>query len=90
MVRKDWKYIYWPQVHVDQLFNLAEDPLEMNDLAINITEENLVRLNEMKIRHKELQYRAMEPIVPGSKCDSLWAPGTKIPEDAPPCYQTEL
>ena len=91
LVRKDWKYIHFPEKDFDQLFNLVEDPLEMNDLATNITEENLVRLNEMKIRHKELKYKVMEPIIPGSECDPLRAPGSQIPENAPACYEmTEL
>jgi arylsulfatase A-like enzyme len=34
MVRsQDWKLIYYPMIQRTQLFNLAEDPEEMNDLA---------------------------------------------------------
>jgi arylsulfatase len=33
LVRKDWKYMYWPDDDVEQLFDLKNDPREENDLA---------------------------------------------------------
>lgn len=33
LVRKDWKYFYWPDFDREQLFHLTEDPIEENDLA---------------------------------------------------------
>jgi arylsulfatase A-like enzyme len=33
LVRKDWKYMLWPDFETEQLFHLAADPLEENDLA---------------------------------------------------------
>jgi choline-sulfatase len=34
MVRsQDWKLIYYPMIRKTQLFNLANDPEELNDLA---------------------------------------------------------
>lgn len=33
LVRQDWKYFYWPDQGVEQLFHLPTDPHEMKDLA---------------------------------------------------------
>ena len=33
LVRKDWKYFYWPEFDQEQLFDLNADPIEENDLA---------------------------------------------------------
>jgi arylsulfatase A-like enzyme len=33
LVRKDWKYFYWPQHKIEQLFDLTNDPREESDLA---------------------------------------------------------
>ena len=33
LVRRDWKYMVWPEDGVEQLFDLAADPIEENDLA---------------------------------------------------------
>ena len=30
---KGWKLIYYPKLNRTQLFNLADDPAELNDLA---------------------------------------------------------
>ena len=30
---KEWKLIYYPKLNRTQLFNLADDPAELNDLA---------------------------------------------------------
>jgi hypothetical protein len=32
LVERDYKYIYWPQFQYEQLFNLAQDPLEEYDI----------------------------------------------------------
>mmetsp|Transcript_10791 Transcript_10791/g.15224 ORF Transcript_10791/g.15224 Transcript_10791/m.15224 type:complete len:145 (-) Transcript_10791:428-862(-) len=48
LVRKDYKYIYWPQHDYHQLFHLKEDPMEMNDLRHNSSVSSL--LDEMKSR----------------------------------------
>ncbi len=32
LVRKDWKYFYWPDFNTEQLFHVAADPFEENDL----------------------------------------------------------
>ena len=33
LVRKDWKYMYWPEAELEQLFDLVHDPIEENDLV---------------------------------------------------------
>eukprot|EP00543_Licmophora_paradoxa_P005397 CAMPEP_0202455956 /NCGR_PEP_ID=MMETSP1360-20130828/13344_1 /ASSEMBLY_ACC=CAM_ASM_000848 /TAXON_ID=515479 /ORGANISM="Licmophora paradoxa, Strain CCMP2313" /LENGTH=584 /DNA_ID=CAMNT_0049075651 /DNA_START=26 /DNA_END=1780 /DNA_ORIENTATION=- len=59
LVRKGMKFMNWPDYKVDQLFNLTEDPLEMNDLVKREEMESV--LGEMKIRHNELKLAALEP-----------------------------
>lgn len=51
LVRKDWKYLYWPDFDREQLFDLVHDPREENDLA-NDPEHN-ERLAEMRNRFAE-------------------------------------
>jgi len=53
LVRKDFKYIYWPQFKYEQLFNLEADPLEDDDI-VNKTEYQVI-LFEMRQRHNELE-----------------------------------
>ena len=53
LVRKEWKYIHWPYFKREQLFNLNDDPLEMNDLYDNIDAEGI--LVNMRQRHDELR-----------------------------------
>jgi len=86
LVQRDWKYIHWSEQNYDQLFDLTNDPLELNDLATNITEKNKMQLEKMKERHEKLRYSVMEPIIPGSECDPLRRPDEAIPLDAPYCY----
>jgi arylsulfatase len=57
LVRKDFKYIHWPQFAYEQLFDLKSDPFEQNDIA-NKTEYIDV-LSEMRHRHKELEASAL-------------------------------
>ena len=52
LVRKDFKYIYWPQFRYEQLFHLAEDPLEETDV-FNDTKYRGV-LQGMRKRHRTL------------------------------------
>ncbi|MDP4611936.1 MAG: hypothetical protein NWT02_12170, partial [Opitutales bacterium] len=56
LVRKDWKYIYWPDYDREQLFNLLDDPREENDLVNN--PEHQPRLDEMRSRFAELKAAA--------------------------------
>ena len=52
VVRKDLKYIRWPQFHYTQLFNLTEDPLELNDVRQDPQYADVVQ--ELAARHLEL------------------------------------
>ena len=33
MIRRDWKYVYWPEFDYEQLFNLKDDGQEIRNLA---------------------------------------------------------
>jgi arylsulfatase A-like enzyme len=56
LVRKDWKYFYWPEHKVEQLFDLTKDPREENDLAGDPSQAG--RLAEMRKRFNELKAAA--------------------------------
>ncbi len=56
LVRKDWKYFYWPGHDYEQLFHLETDPLEENDLARDPAHAD--KLAEMRARFKELREKA--------------------------------
>jgi len=56
LVRKDWKYMYWPEANYEQLFDLAADPREENDLAR--APKHAARLAEMRARFAELKAAA--------------------------------
>ncbi|KAL7546184.1 hypothetical protein ACHAWF_009524 [Thalassiosira exigua] len=50
LVRKDYKYMYWPNYRYEQLFDLKNDPGEMEDI-FNSTDPQIVKLKqEMKER----------------------------------------
>jgi hypothetical protein len=53
LVRKDYKYMYWPQYKFHQLFNLKKDSMEENDI-VNTTEHAGLLL-AMKARFLELK-----------------------------------
>ncbi len=56
LVRKGWKYFYWPDFDREQLFDLENDPHEENDLAT--MPEQAERLAEMRARFAELKAEA--------------------------------
>jgi hypothetical protein len=56
LVRKDWKYFYWPDFDPEQLFHITEDPYEENDVIAD--EANAAILKEMRSRFKELKKAA--------------------------------
>lgn len=53
LVRKDWKYFFWPDHNYEQLFHITEDPIEENDLAKDPKFAD--KLAEMRARFKELK-----------------------------------
>jgi arylsulfatase A-like enzyme len=56
LVRKDWKYFFWPEEGIEQLFHITEDPFEENDLAADPSQKD--RLAEMRARFNELKAQA--------------------------------
>lgn len=56
LVRKDWKYFFWPDFEWEQLFHIDADPLEENDLARDPAQAE--RLSEMRQRFAELKATA--------------------------------
>lgn len=56
LVRKDWKYMFWPEDNVEQLFDLKNDQREENDLASDPAQAK--RLAEMRTRFNELKEAA--------------------------------
>jgi len=56
LVRKDWKYFYWPDFEREQLFHITEDPFEESDVVS--IKENAPQLSEMRTRFAELKEAA--------------------------------
>jgi arylsulfatase A-like enzyme len=56
LVRKDWKYFYWPDFKHEQLFDLRADPHEEHDLIADPAQT--ARLTEMRRRFEELKSAA--------------------------------
>ena len=56
LVRKDWKFMRWPDFEREQLFDLKADPFEENDLAADPAQKE--RLAEMRGRFAELKAAA--------------------------------
>ena len=53
LVRKDHKYILWPNYDVEELFDLKNDTYELNDLINSTSHKEL--LTEMRTRFNELK-----------------------------------
>jgi arylsulfatase A-like enzyme len=56
LVRKDWKYFYWPDAKLEQLFHVEADPFEETDLAADPAQA--ARLAEMRACFAELKAAA--------------------------------
>jgi arylsulfatase A-like enzyme len=56
LVRKDWKYMLWPDFQREQLFDLRADPHEENDRVADPAQA--ARLKEMRQRFAELKAAA--------------------------------
>ena len=53
LVQHDWKYIYWPDYKVEQLFDLKSDKLEENDLIKSPSHQ--AKLAELRTRFATLK-----------------------------------
>jgi len=56
LVRKDWKYFYWPEHKLEQLFHITADPYEETDLAGDPA--HAAKLAEMRARFNEVKAAA--------------------------------
>lgn len=56
LIRKDWRYFYWPDFNYEQLFDRRVDPFEENDLARD--PKYAAQLNEMRKRFQQLKAAA--------------------------------
>ena len=56
LVRKDWKYMYWPKPGLEQSFDLVNDPIEEHDLASDARYAS--QLAEMRERFLSLKSQA--------------------------------
>lgn len=55
LVRRDYKYMFWPDWDFEQMFDLVNDPGELNDIS-NSTDPKIKEvLKEMKSRFVELK-----------------------------------
>ena len=53
VVTKEWKYVKWPTKGYEQLFHLATDPHELNDL-LNGGVSGAPNSTELSTQHKEI------------------------------------
>lgn len=61
LVRKDTKYILWPEYGYEELFRLGADPYEENNLLFNSSlRTSSALLDEMKGRFEELKAAAKD------------------------------
>jgi arylsulfatase len=58
LVRKDYKYIYWPTKNYEELFHLPSDQYEEHDLARNPTSEIKTLLEKLRAEFKKVQSEA--------------------------------
>ena len=56
----DYKLIMYPMIKVDRLYNIKQDPLEMNDLAGN--PEYAARIAQLKKTFAGLQQEMHDPL----------------------------
>lgn len=58
LIRKDYKYFYWPETSYEQLFHIAKDPREEYDVYNTTAKQNPRLLNEIKQRYSYLKNRS--------------------------------
>jgi arylsulfatase len=56
LVRRDYKYIYWPAFEYEEVFNLTEDPYELTNQAQNASYQKLI--DDMRVKYSRLQREA--------------------------------
>jgi arylsulfatase len=57
LVRRDYKYIHWPAFDYEEVFNLTEDPYELNNQVNNSDYQEM--LAAMRKRYSKLQAEAV-------------------------------
>jgi len=55
LIRKDYKYFYWPQVKYEQLFHIEKDAFEENDLLNSTAQTTPQALHMMRARYAFLK-----------------------------------
>mmetsp|Transcript_31374 Transcript_31374/g.65494 ORF Transcript_31374/g.65494 Transcript_31374/m.65494 type:complete len:644 (-) Transcript_31374:3643-5574(-) len=55
LIRKDYKYFYWPQTKYEQLFRVETDPYEENDILNSTAQTTQQALQIMKARYAFLK-----------------------------------
>ena len=60
LVRKDTKYIIWPDYNYEELFRLRPDPFEEKNIYNASLQTSKALLDEVKARFKELQSAAKD------------------------------
>ena len=55
LVRRDYKYFYWPKFKYEQLFDMKNDPGELNDLFNSTNPVHQQKLKDMRQRFIELK-----------------------------------
>ena len=55
LVRKDYKYMFWPDYSYEQLFDLVNDPGEMEDIFNSTDPAIAVVRSDMKRRFEQLK-----------------------------------
>ena len=59
LIQKDWKYIYWPQSGMEQMFHSKDDPYQQFDLFNDTSSQaNLDKLEELRNRYNLLKTNA--------------------------------
>ena len=54
-ISQDYKYMYWPDFKYEQLFDLQNDPGELDDIHMSKDPKHVEKLMEMKQRFQQLK-----------------------------------
>jgi len=58
LIRKDYKYFYWPQLKYEQVFHIENDPYEEYDIFNSTAQSEPKMLEELKARYHYLKNRS--------------------------------